>query len=70
VFPNYRSPQPIRNKVLTRRLRGLNPDRVDEYVSSLADQGESTERERSNVRAAVERAQAAAARSGGGAVDF
>jgi DivIVA domain-containing protein len=69
VFPYYRSPKSIRNEVFSQRLRGLDADEVDEYLNLLADQVETTERERSELLAEIERLQAEVARSGGRA-DF
>lgn len=65
VFPYYRSPQSIRNEVFSQRLRGLDADEVDEYLNLLADQVETTERERTELLAEIERLQAEVARSGG-----
>lgn len=65
VFPYYRSPQSIRNEVFSQRLRGLDADEVDEYLNLLADQVETTERERSELLAAIERLEAEVARLGG-----
>ena len=65
VFPYYRSPQSIRNEVFSQRLRGLDADEVDEYLNLLADQVETTERERTELLAEVERLQAEVARLGG-----
>ena len=70
VFPYYRSPQPIRNEVFSRRLSGPDPDTVDEYLNPLADQGGTTERERTDFRSELEHLQADAVRSGGGAVEI
>jgi cell division initiation protein len=65
VFPYYRSPHSIRNEVFSQRLRGLDADEVDEYLNLLADQVETTERERSELLAEIERLKAEVARSGG-----
>jgi len=65
VFPYYRSPHSIRNEVFSQRLRGLDADEVDEYLNLLADQVETTERERTELLAEIERLQAEVARSGG-----
>ena len=65
VFPYYRSPQSIRNEVFSQRLRGLDADEVDEYLNLLADQVETTERERSELLAEVARLEAEVARLGG-----
>ena len=65
VFPYYRSPHAIRNEVFSQRLRGLDADEVDEYLNLLADQVETTERERSELLAEIERLNAELARLGG-----
>jgi cell division initiation protein len=65
VFPYYRSPQSIRNEVFSQRLRGLDADEVDEYLNLLADQVETTERERSELLAQIARLEAEVARWGG-----
>lgn len=65
VFPYYRSPQSIRNEVFSQRLRGLDADEVDEYLNLIADQVETTERERTELLAEIERLQAEVARAGG-----
>ena len=65
VFPYYRSPHSIRNEVFSQRLRGLDADEVDEYLNLLADQVETTERERSELLAEIERLKAEVARAGG-----
>ena len=65
VFPYYRSPHSIRNEVFSQRLRGLDADEVDEYLNLLADQVETTERERSELLAEIERLKAEPARSEG-----
>ena len=65
VFPYYRSPHSIRNEVFSQRLRGLDADEVDEYLNLLADQVETTERERSELLAEIERLKAELARPGG-----
>jgi cell division initiation protein len=65
VFPYYRSPDSIRNEVFSQRLRGLDADEVDEYLNLIADQVETTERERSELFAEIERLKAELERSGG-----
>ena len=65
VFPYYRSPQSIRNEVFSQRLRGLDADEVDEYLNLLADQVETTERERTELLAEIERLESEVARLGG-----
>ncbi len=65
VFPYYRSPQSIRNEVFSQRLRGLDADEVDEYLNLIADQVETTERERSELLAEIDRLKAEVARAGG-----
>jgi len=65
VFPYYRSPQSIRNEVFSQRLRGLDADEVDEYLNLLADQVETTQRERSELLEEIERLEAEVARLGG-----
>lgn len=65
VFPYYRSPKSIRNEVFSQRLRGLDADEVDEYLNLIADQVETTERERSELLAEIERLKAELAWSGG-----
>ena len=70
VFPYYRSPQPIRNEVFSRRLSGPDPDTVDEYLNLPADLAKTTEPQRTHVRSELEHLQADAVRSGGGAVEI
>lgn len=65
VFPYYRSPQSIRTEVFSQRLRGLDAEEVDEYLNLLADQVETTERERSELLAEIERLEEEVARLGG-----
>jgi cell division initiation protein len=65
VFPYYRSPQSIRNEVFSQRMRGLDADEVDEYLNLLADQVETTERERSELLAEIERLKAEVSWSAG-----
>lgn len=65
VFPYYRSPQSIRAEVFSQRLRGLDAEEVDEYLNLLADQVETTERERSELLAEIERLEEEVARLGG-----
>lgn len=65
AFPYYRSPASIRSEVFSQRIRGLDAEEVDEYLNLLADQVESTERERRELLAEIERLEAEVTRLGG-----
>lgn len=54
-FPFYRSPETIRNESFSHRMRGLDEDEVRDYLHLLADQIESSERERSTLHSEIER---------------
>jgi DivIVA domain-containing protein len=56
--PRYRTPESIRDETFQRRLRGLEADKVYEYLDLLADQVQATERQLSESRAQNERLQA------------
>jgi DivIVA domain-containing protein len=58
VFPYYRSPAAIRNEAFSRRMRGLDEEEVREYLDLLADQVQSADNERLEMRAENERLQA------------
>ena len=53
----YRSPASIRNEDFPRRMRGLDADKVYEYLDLLADQIQAADEERRAVRAENERLQ-------------
>jgi DivIVA domain-containing protein len=52
---HHQAPQAIRDVTFERRLRGLDTDRVYQYLDLLADQVQGTERELSRSRAENER---------------
>lgn len=54
IFP-YRSPESIRDQQFTHRMRGLDEAEVYEYLDLLADQVRASERERSELRAEIQR---------------
>jgi DivIVA domain-containing protein len=56
--PRYQTPQSIRDETFQRRMRGLEADKVYEYLDLLADQVEATERQLSESRTKNERLQA------------
>ncbi len=56
--PRYRTPESIRDETFQRRLRGLEADKVYEYLDLQADQVQATERQLSESRAQNERLQA------------
>jgi DivIVA domain-containing protein len=56
--PRYQTPQSIRDETFQRRMRGLEADKVYEYLDLLADQVEATERQLSESRTQNERLQA------------
>jgi DivIVA domain-containing protein len=56
--PQYQTPKSIRDETFRRRMRGLDPDKVYEYLALLADQVQATEKELSESRAQNERLQA------------
>jgi DivIVA domain-containing protein len=56
--PRYRTPESIREETFERRLRGLEADKVYEYLDLLADQVQATERQLSESRTQNERLQA------------
>lgn len=56
--PRYRTPESIREETFQRRLRGLEADKVYEYLDLLADQVQATERQLSESRTQNERLQA------------
>lgn len=53
----YKSPASIRNEDFPRRMRGLDADKVYEYLDLLADQIQACDEERRAVRAENERLQ-------------
>jgi DivIVA domain-containing protein len=57
VPSHYQTPASIRDETFHRRMRGLDADRVYEYLDLLADQVQATERELSETRAENERLQ-------------
>lgn len=57
IFPYYRSPESIRDQQFTHRMRGLDESEVYEYLDLLADQVRTSERERADLRADIERLQ-------------
>jgi DivIVA domain-containing protein len=58
VSPRYQTPASIRDETFQRRMRGLDADKVYEYLDRLADQVQATERELSDARAENERLEA------------
>ncbi len=48
-FPYYRSPGAIRGQLFSHRMRGLDEDEVREYLDLLADQVQSSERQRTDL---------------------
>ena len=48
-FPYYRSPSTIRGEEFTLRMRGLDVGEVREYLDLLADQVQSSERQRTDL---------------------
>jgi DivIVA domain-containing protein len=58
VSPRYQTPTSIRDETFQRRMRGLDADRVYEYLDRLADQVQSTEKELSDARAENQRLEA------------
>ncbi len=48
-FPFYRSPSTIRGEAFTHRMRGLDEGEVREYLDLLADQVQSSERQRTDL---------------------
>jgi cell division initiation protein len=48
-FPYYRSPSTIRGEEFTHRMRGLDEGEVREYLDLLADQVQSSERQRRDL---------------------
>lgn len=54
IFP-YRSPESIRDQQFAHRMRGLDEAEVYEYLDLLADQVRASERERSELRAEIQR---------------
>lgn len=50
-----KTPASIRDETFQRRMRGLDADEVYEYLDSLADQMQATERELTDARAENER---------------
>jgi DivIVA domain-containing protein len=57
VSPHYQTPASIRDETFQRRMRGLDADKVYEYLDLLADQVQDTERELSDTRTENERLQ-------------
>ncbi len=57
IFPYYRSPEAIRDQQFTHRMRGLDESEVYEYLDLLADQVRTSERERADLRADIQRLQ-------------
>jgi cell division initiation protein len=57
IFPYYRSPASIRDQQFKQRMRGLDEAEVYEYLDLLADQVHTSERERAELRAEIERLQ-------------
>jgi DivIVA domain-containing protein len=55
VSANYQTPASIRDETFLRRMRGLDADKVYEYLDLLADQVQATEGELSETRAENER---------------
>lgn len=55
VSPRYQTPASIRDETFQRRMRGLDTDKVYEYLDLLADQVQTMERELSDARAENER---------------
>jgi DivIVA domain-containing protein len=55
VSPHYQTPASIRDETFQRRMRGLDADKVYEYLDLLADQVQTTERELNDTRAENER---------------
>ncbi|WP_165821018.1 DivIVA domain-containing protein [Nocardioides gansuensis] len=55
VSPRYQTPASIRSETFQRRMRGLDADKVYEYLDLLADQVQDTERELSESRTENER---------------
>jgi cell division initiation protein len=58
AFPYYRSPSAIRNEEFSHRMRGLDEDEVREYLALLADQVETSDRERSQLHDEIHRLRA------------
>ena len=58
VSSRYQTPASIRDESFHRRMRGLDPDEVYEYLDLLAHQVQKTERELSDTRADNERVSA------------
>jgi cell division initiation protein len=58
VFPYYRSAADIRGQEFSHRMRGLDEYEVTEFLDLLADQVQSTESERAEHRAEIERLRA------------
>jgi cell division initiation protein len=48
-FPYYRSPGAIRGQLFSHRMRGLDEEEVREYLDLLADQVQSSERQRTDL---------------------
>jgi DivIVA domain-containing protein len=55
VSSHYQTPASIRDESFQRRMRGLDAEKVHEYLDLLADQVQATERELSDTRAENER---------------
>jgi DivIVA domain-containing protein len=55
VSANYQTPASIRDETFLRRMRGLDADKVYEYLDLLADQVQATEGELSETQAENER---------------
>jgi len=55
VSHHYQTPASIRDETFQRRMRGLDADKVYEYLDLLADQAQATQRELSETRAENER---------------
>jgi DivIVA domain-containing protein len=54
----HQTPQAIRDETFRRRMRGLDPEEVYDFLDLLADQVQATERELSQSRAENERLRA------------
>jgi len=55
VSPRYQTPASIRDATFQRRMRGLDTEKVYDYLDLLADQVQTMERELSDARADNER---------------
>ena len=58
AFPYHRSASAIRNEVFSHRVRGLDEHEVREYLDLLADQVQTSDREKADLRAENERLRA------------